>query len=177
MNAIFNTLRRHPAQYISSLLNNLRSQYVIIFKIQNRNGDPDIDNPQSPLTHVMCTFARTLNISSSQHSIVNKRSTITQQYAWHTWATTIWSYPVIKVDTPGTPSMFVYWDLCMHVTMHYKSSQSPTTRICWACALPDNTIKREVTCFGCIIYAFIHQNTFLYRWNEIHAAPTLGTPI
>ena len=75
---ILHTLKRHPAQHIRSLLNNYRSQQAHLYKTRRSNRDPDRDNPQSPLTHALYNFARTLNIPSSQHSIANPRPTAQQ---------------------------------------------------------------------------------------------------
>ena len=74
------TLREHPAQDISSLLDNLRSQHAHLVTTRPLIGDPNTNNTQSPLTHALHSVARTLNIPSSQHSIPNPRPTATQQH-------------------------------------------------------------------------------------------------
>ena len=56
------TLRDYPAQYITSLLNNLRSQHTHLIHTGKLVGDPNTDHPQSPITHALQNLARTLNI-------------------------------------------------------------------------------------------------------------------
>ena len=56
------TLREHPAQDISSLVDNLRSQHVHLVKTRPLIGDPNTDNPQSPL-HMPFISLHALSIS------------------------------------------------------------------------------------------------------------------
>ena len=70
------TLREHPAQDITSLLNNLRSQHAHLIHTGKLVGDPNTDHPLSLIAHALHNLARTLNISSWQHSIANPRPTL-----------------------------------------------------------------------------------------------------
>ena len=68
----------HPAQDVNLLLNNPRSQHTHLITTGKLDGDPNMNNPQSHLTHTLYHLARTLKIFSSQHSFTNPRPTITQ---------------------------------------------------------------------------------------------------
>ena len=153
--------REYPAQDITSLLNNLRSQYVYLIQTGKRIGDPNIGHPQSLLTHALHNLTRTLNISSSQHSIANPRPTTTRQYARYARALTIYSYPVTKVDKSGTSRMSESCDLLRHVL-----TKSPTSD-CPIYASLNSSADTPSTCSGCVVYALIHQITFTQRCNDI----------
>ena len=53
------TLQEHHVQDISSLFDNLRSQHTHLITTKPLIGDPNTDNPQSPLTHALHFVART----------------------------------------------------------------------------------------------------------------------
>ena len=124
------TLREHPAQDISSLLDKLRSQHAHLVTTRSLIGDPNTDNPQCSLIHALHFVARTLNIPSSPHSIANPHPTATQQHQRYIRAATVCPCPIIKVSTPGNPHMCKYCALLRHVIA--KSS----TDDCPACASP-----------------------------------------
>ena len=81
---ILRTLRRHPAQKLRPVLKNHRFQYGYLYKTKRPNTDPDHDNPQSQLTHVLHNFDRSLNIPSSQHLLTNLHPTAKQQHNRYT---------------------------------------------------------------------------------------------
>ena len=41
-------------------------------------------------------------------------------------------------------------------------------RQCPACALPMDITQPHTVCPGCLVYALLHQNTFIQRWHDIH---------
>ena len=82
-------LREHLTQNITLLLNNLRSQHAHLIHTSKLVGDPNIDHPQSPITHTLHNLARTLNIPSCQHSTANPRPIPNQEYARYTRESTI----------------------------------------------------------------------------------------
>ena len=105
---LFMTLRKYPAQDITSLLNNLRSQHAHLIHTGKFIGDPNTDHPYSPLTYAFNNLARTLNIPSYQHSIANPR------------AMEAHPCPVTTIDIPGTPRMCEYYDLLRHVPKKHQ---------------------------------------------------------
>ena len=115
---ILMTLRKHPAQDITSLLDNLRSQYAHLIQTGKLIGDPNIDYPRFPITHVLHNLARTLNIPSCQHSIANTHPTIAQQYARYTRASTVCPCPVTTINKPDTPRMCEYCALLVVTYRH-----------------------------------------------------------
>ena len=104
------TLREHPAQDITPLLNNLRSQHAHLIHTGKLVGDPNTDHPQSPITHALYNLVRTLNIPSCQHSISNLHPTPAQEHVRYTRAKTICLYPITTLVKPGTPRMCEYCD-------------------------------------------------------------------
>ena len=160
------TLREHPVQDISSLLNNLRSQHSHFIPTGSLIGDPNTDHPQSPLTHAIHNLACTLNIPSCQYYLANPRPTDVMQHARYIRAATICPCPVTKITNPGTPRMCEYCDL-----LHQVIRKSPTND-CPACAMPHTDANDLSTCLLCVLYALVHQNTFDQRWNDIQTSLT-----
>ena len=144
------TLREHHAQDISSLLDNLRSQHAHLIKTRPLIGDPNTDNPQSPLTHALHFVARTLNIPSTQHSIANPRPTTTQQHQRYIRAATVCPCPILKVAAPGHPHM------CEHCALLRQVITKSSTNDCPACASPHSDDGIPSTCAGCVIFALTH---------------------
>ena len=136
------TLHEHPAQDITSLLANLLSQHAHLVTTRPLIGDPNTDNPQSPLTHVLHFVARTLNILSSQHFIANPCPTATQQHQRYIRAAAVCPCPILNVSTPGHPRMCEHRALLRHVIT--KSS----TDDCPACASPHQNDGNLSTCAG-----------------------------
>ena len=124
-------------------------------------GDPNTDNPQSPLTHALHFVARTLNIPSSQYSIANPRPPTTKQHERYTRAATVCPCPVLKVSTPGYPHMCEYCDLLRHVLTKSPTNDYPV------CASPHPNEESPNTCADCVIIALIHQNTFATRCTDM----------
>ena len=143
------TLREHPAQDITSLLNNLRSQYAHLIHICKLVGDPNTDHPQSPITHALHNLARTLNIPSCQHFTTNPLPTSDQEHARYTRAATICPCPITTLVKPGTPRMYEYCDQLKHIL-----TQSPATA-CPAYAKPLSATDTPNTCSSCVLYALI----------------------
>ena len=62
--------------------------------------------------------------------------------------------------------------MCEHCSL-LRTVRTPTSspsmhlRQCPACALPMDDTPPHTVCPGCIVYAFLHQNTFLQRWHDI----------
>ena len=48
--------------------------------------------------------------------------------------------------------------------------------MCRSCAIAHDTSTVHLVSLGCVVFAFIHQNIFLQRWHEIHAAMTRAPP-
>ena len=155
------TLREHPVQGISSLLDNPRSQYAHLITTRLLIGDLNNNNPQSRLTHVLHFVARTLNIPSSQKSIANPHPTTTQQHDRYTRAATIYPCPILKVSIPGYPHMCEYCALLRHVLTNSHTNDYPL------CASPHPNERIPTTCTSCVVFALIRQKLFVERWNDI----------
>ena len=164
-------LSKYPVQDITFLLNDLRLQHSRLFKAGQLNRDPDKDNPQYPLIYVLYNFAQSLNIQSSQYFIANPNPTTTQWHARYTRVVTVWLYLVVTVDTRDTPRMCEYCDLLQHITINSKFSTRKRTTECRACAATDDddNVGTLSTCSGYMVYTLVHQNAFLWRWNEIQS--------
>ena len=144
------TLREHPSQKITSLLNNLRSQHAHLIHTGKFVGDPNTDHPQSPITYELHNLARTLNIPSCQHSIANPCPTPAKEHARYTRAATIFPCPITTLATPGIPRMCEFCDQLKRVL-----TQSPTTA-CPACARPRSATDTPHACSRCVLYTIIH---------------------
>ena len=145
------TLREHPVQGISSLLDNPRSQYAHLITTRLLIGDLNNNNPQSRLTHVLHFVARTLNIPSSQKSIANPHPTTTQQHDRYTRAATIYPCPILKVSIPGHPHMCEYCALLRHVLTNSHTNDYPL------CASPHPNERIPTTCTNCVVFVLIRQ--------------------
>ena len=77
-------------------------------------------------------------------------------------AATLCPCPVLSVDIPGTPRMCEHCNLLQSVIYPPTSTPQPTP-ICGSCVLTSDAIKPHLVCPGCIVYALIHQNTFLQQ--------------
>ena len=120
------TLQKHPAQDITSLLNNLRSQHVYLIHTSKLVGDPNTDHPQSPNIHALHNFARTLNIPSCQHSIANPLPIPNQEHTRYTREITICPCPIATLPKPGTPRMCEYYDQLKNVLIYSPATFCPT---------------------------------------------------
>ena len=165
------TLREYPAQDLSQLLNNLRSQHAHLVTTRPSIGDPSTENPQLPLTNVLHFVARTLDIPSIQHSIANPRPTATQQYERYIRAAAVCPCLVLKVSTPRHPRMCEHCSLLRHAITKSPTNDCPA----YASSHLDN--GSPSTCVSCIIFALIHQHIFAERWDDMqhNLAPTQPT--
>ena len=163
------TLREYPAQDISSLLDNLCSQHAHLVTTRPLIGDPNTDNPQSPLTHALHFVARTLNIPSSQHSIANPRPTATQQHQRYIRAAAVCPCPILNVSTPGNPLICEHCALLRHVITKLSTDD------CSVCASPHIDEGCSSTCTSCIIFALIRQ-THICGTMERNAAQPGSSP-
>ena len=154
-------------QNIAPLLRTLRAQHSHLYRTNRPNSDPGRYNPQSLLIYALHNIARNLNIPSSQHSLSNPLSTVTQQYQRYQRAATICPCPP-RSDTSQIPRMC---DLCALLRSHMlrPSPVLANHNPCDTCNLPSNTIPTPQPCPICIVYTLLHQNTFLKRWDAITA--------
>ena len=70
-------------------------------------------------------------------------------------------------------------DQCAPLRSH-KHRHCPTLAnhsVCGACNLTSDTIPTPHPCSTCIVYALLHQNTFLKRWDDITATAPPASPL
>ena len=72
--------------------------------------------------------------------------------------------------------------MCDHCTLlrSHKLRHGPILAnhsVCGACALPSDSISTPQPCPACIVYALLHQNTFLKRWNDITTTAPPASPL
>ena len=87
--------------------------------------------------------------------------TATQQHKRYIRAAAVCPCPILKVSTPGNPHMCEHCALLRHVITKLSTDDCP------ACASPYTDNGSPSTCASCIIFALIHQNTFVERWNDM----------
>ena len=70
-------------------------------------------------------------------------------------------------------------DQCAPLRSH-KHRHSPALAnhsVCGACNLTSDTINTPHPCPACIVYALLHQNTFLTRWDDIITTAPPASPL
>ena len=117
-----------------------------------------------PITHAIHNLARTLNVPSCQYYAANPRPAPAQEHARYTRVATLCTCPITTLLKPGTPRMCEYCD-----QLKYVPTQSPATA-CPVYAKPNSDTPS--TCSDCVLYALIHQNTFVQRWNDVQTSLT-----
>lgn len=158
---ILTTLRTQTAQNIVPLLRNICAKHNRLYCTSHPNADPDRYNLQFPLTYALHNVAHTLNIPSSQNYLTNPLPTATQQYKRYNRVVTNCPYPP-RSDIPQTPRMCEHCNL-LHSHRHPTVPTPANNSAYGVCAMISDTTSKHRTCPACIVYALLHQNTFLQR--------------
>lgn len=72
--------------------------------------------------------------------------------------------------------MCEYYNLFRLIIRHTLATPHPNIS-CGVYAITNDVISPQLACPGYIVYALIHQHTFLQRWNDVQATITPSPPL